>query len=156
MPGVVKQNYIVFASLVAQVGTVYCCLDEVHFFPEWQVFVKAKYEQQGIKVEVVSPQNEPNYEQNYPSCRWNAQQFTKFLPFLDKALKGANLKTDIMLGTMSNPQGDLQIIQAVAGNPRLKVVASKISKCSELPALVAGAEAIYHLAAAVGVVWPLH
>jgi glucosylceramidase len=82
-------------------------------------FIQA-YEGQGIKVEVVSPQNEPNYEQNYPSCRWSASQFTKFLPYLDSALKSANLKTDIMLGTMSNPQGDLQIIQSVAGNPETK------------------------------------
>ena len=75
-----------------------------------------EYEKQGIKVAVVTPQNEPNYEQNYPSCRWNAQQFTSFLPVLADALKGANLKTDIMLGTMSNPQGDLQIINSVLAN----------------------------------------
>jgi UDP-glucose 4-epimerase len=47
--------------------------------------------------------------------------------------------------------GTLENLRAVAGNPRLKVVTSKISKCSDLPDLVAGAEAIYHLAAAVGV-----
>jgi UDP-glucose 4-epimerase len=47
--------------------------------------------------------------------------------------------------------GTLENLGAVAGNPRLNVVTSKISKCSELPDLVAGAEAIYHLAAAVGV-----
>lgn len=76
-----------------------------------------EYEKQGIKVQVISPQNEPNYEQNYPSCRWNAQQFTSFLPYLDKARKEANLNFDIMLGTMSNPQGDLQIINSVLSNP---------------------------------------
>lgn len=38
-----------YLKLVAPQGTVYCFLDEVHFFPEWQVFVKAKYEQQQIK-----------------------------------------------------------------------------------------------------------
>jgi glucosylceramidase len=85
-----------------------------------------EYEKQGIKVEVVSPQNEPNYEQNYPSCRWNAQQFTSFLPYLDSSLKGAKLDTKIMLGTMSNPQGDLQIIQAVAGNPDTKKLVSMV------------------------------
>lgn len=38
-----------YLKLAAPSGTVYCFLDEVHFFPEWQVFVKAKYEQQQIK-----------------------------------------------------------------------------------------------------------
>jgi glucosylceramidase len=84
------------------------------------------YEAQGIKVEVVSPQNEPNYEQNYPSCRWTADKFTKFLPVLDQALKGANLKTSIMLGTMSNPQGDLQIITSVLANPETAKLCSVV------------------------------
>ncbi len=85
-----------------------------------------EYEKQGIKVEVVSPQNEPNYEQNYPSCRWNAQQFTKFLPVLDGALKTAKLDTKVMLGTMSNPQGDLQIINSVVSNPETKKLVSMV------------------------------
>jgi uncharacterized protein len=38
-----------YLKLVAPQGTVYCFLDEVHFFPQWQVFVKSKYEQQQIK-----------------------------------------------------------------------------------------------------------
>ncbi len=38
-----------YLKLVAPQGTVYCFLDEVHFFAEWQVFVKARYEQQQIK-----------------------------------------------------------------------------------------------------------
>lgn len=44
-----EKAYDDYLKLVAPVGPVYCCLDEVHFFPEWQVFVKAKYEQKGIK-----------------------------------------------------------------------------------------------------------
>lgn len=44
-----ERAYDDYLKLVAPVGPVYCCLDEVHFFPEWQVFVKAKYEQQNIK-----------------------------------------------------------------------------------------------------------
>ena len=34
-------------------------------------FVQA-YAGEGINVEVVSPQNEPNYQQNYPSCHWDS------------------------------------------------------------------------------------
>ena len=44
-----ERAYDDYLKLVAPVGPVYCCLDEVHFFPEWQVFVKTKYEQKGIK-----------------------------------------------------------------------------------------------------------
>ena len=51
-------------------------------------FVKA-YAEQGIKIEVVAPQNEPNYSQNYPSCIWSASTFTTFVgkylgPALDR------------------------------------------------------------------------
>ena len=51
---------------------------------------------------------------------------------------------DLSTGTLDN-------LKAVRGNPRLRVVESRISACAELAELVAGAEAIYHLAAAVGV-----
>ena len=42
-------------------------------------------------------------------------------------------------------------LREVLGHPRLRVIQSRISTCAELPQLVAGAESIYHLAAAVGV-----
>ncbi len=44
-----ERAYEDYLKLVAPEGTVYCFLDEVHYFPEWQVFVKAKYEQRQIK-----------------------------------------------------------------------------------------------------------
>ncbi len=47
--------------------------------------------------------------------------------------------------------GSLDNLRAVAGNPRLRVIQSKVSACAELPDLAARAQAIYHLAAAVGV-----
>jgi UDP-glucose 4-epimerase len=47
--------------------------------------------------------------------------------------------------------GRLENLQAVRTHPGLRVVESAISKCAELPRLVAEAESIYHLAAAVGV-----
>ena len=47
--------------------------------------------------------------------------------------------------------GNLENLRAVAAHPGLLIVQSKISTCAELPALVAGAELAYHLAAAVGV-----
>ena len=47
--------------------------------------------------------------------------------------------------------GSLENLRAVRAHPRLRVIESKVSACSELTQLVAEAEAIYHLAAAVGV-----
>ena len=47
--------------------------------------------------------------------------------------------------------GRLENLRAVRAHPRLRVVESKISRCSDLARLVAESESIYHLAAAVGV-----
>jgi UDP-glucose 4-epimerase len=47
--------------------------------------------------------------------------------------------------------GSLDNLFAVGKRPALRVVTAKISDCGELPDLVASAESIYHLAAAVGV-----
>ena len=47
--------------------------------------------------------------------------------------------------------GSLDNLRKVLAHPRLRVIQSRISACPELAQLVAGAESIYHLAAAVGV-----
>lgn len=44
-----ERIYEDYLKLVSPEGLVYCFLDEVHFFPEWQVFVKDRYERKGIK-----------------------------------------------------------------------------------------------------------
>lgn len=47
--------------------------------------------------------------------------------------------------------GNRQNLCAVENDPRLQIIHGKISTCAALPELVAGAESIFHLAAAVGV-----
>jgi UDP-glucose 4-epimerase len=47
--------------------------------------------------------------------------------------------------------GCAENLAAVRADPRLRFVRTKVSECAELPALVEGAECVYHLAAAVGV-----
>ena len=47
--------------------------------------------------------------------------------------------------------GSAENLRALAGNPKLRVIESKISACAELPELAGSAKAVYHLAAAVGV-----
>ena len=47
--------------------------------------------------------------------------------------------------------GSLENLRAVSGHPRLRVIQSRVSACPGLAQLVAEAESVYHLAAAVGV-----
>jgi UDP-glucose 4-epimerase len=47
--------------------------------------------------------------------------------------------------------GSLDNLSAAKPNPRLRIIASKICDCTELPELAADAEFIFHLAATVGV-----
>jgi len=80
-------------------------------------FVKfiAAYAAEGIKIDVVAPQNEPNYSQNYPSAIWSASTFTTFVgKYLGPALATANPTAQIMLGTMSNPGGSADVAVANA------------------------------------------
>jgi glucosylceramidase len=82
-----------------------------------QYFVKfiAAYAEQGIKVDFVAPQNEPNYSQNYPSCIWSPSTFTTFVgKYLGPALATANPTAEIMLGTMSNNGGNADVAVANA------------------------------------------
>jgi len=83
-------------------------------------FVQA-YGEQGIKIDYVAPQNEPNYSQNYPSAIWSASTFTTFIgKHLGPALATANLPVKIMLGTMSNPNGDAGVANAVLADSTAK------------------------------------
>jgi UDP-glucose 4-epimerase len=47
--------------------------------------------------------------------------------------------------------GRLENLKGVASNPALRIIRAKVSECAELCGVVKSAEAIYHLAAAVGV-----
>ena len=97
-----------------------------------QYFVKfvAAYKAQGITIEYVAPANEPNFEQNYPSCLWKAANFATFIgTYLGPAMMAASPSTKIMLGTMSNGstssngdavEGDSAVVTAVLGNSAAK------------------------------------
>jgi glucosylceramidase len=59
------------------------------------------YRAQGIDIEVVSPQNEPGYQLNYPSCLWDKTTYTRFVgDFLGPTLLPLGVK--VMLGTFAN------------------------------------------------------
>ena len=84
-------------------------------------FVQA-YTAQGISVEMVAPQNEPNYSQGYPSALWEPATYTKFVrQFLGPAMAGLSPPVKVMLGTMSNGDNgaqskDLMVVQNAMGD----------------------------------------
>ncbi len=78
-------------------------------------FVEA-YEEQGIRIEALHPQNEPGYPQDYPSCAWSASTFTKYIGrFLGPTLEERGLDTEIWIGTMSN-SSSASIVSSVMGD----------------------------------------
>ena len=79
------------------------------------------FQGQGINIEIVSPQNEPNYQQNYPSCHWDTATFVTFVgSYLGSALTAASLTTKVMDGTLSNTSGDSDIGSQVLSNATAK------------------------------------
>lgn len=72
-----------------------------------------EYEAQGIYVEAVHPQNEPGYQQDYPSCGWTPGGFTKYVrEFLGPLFADRLPDREIWVGTMSNTT-DKSIVDAV-------------------------------------------
>jgi len=87
------------------------------------------YKAQGINIEIVSPQNEPGYDQNYPSCLWDKTTYTTWVgQYLGPAMKALNVR--VMLGTLSNAgdnnRTDLDISAAVMADPTAKGVVSVV------------------------------
>ncbi|WP_437606758.1 glycoside hydrolase family 30 beta sandwich domain-containing protein [Sorangium sp. So ce834] len=81
-------------------------------------FVEA-YAGEGIAIEAVHPQNEPNYETRYPSCIWTGPLMAKFIgTYLGPTFADRGLTAQIYLGTMSNNESgkDGAIISAVTGD----------------------------------------
>jgi glucuronoarabinoxylan endo-1,4-beta-xylanase len=52
----------------------------------------------GVPLYAISPQNEPDVSQTYPSARWTARQIHDFIPYLYSALRAAGVSsTQIMI-----------------------------------------------------------
>jgi len=82
-----------------------------------------EYGKEGIKIDVIHPQNEPGYAQDYPSCSWTGQQMAGFIKNqLAPTFTENNLTTKIFCGTMSNPTADKDILNAVVADAGAKAV----------------------------------
>jgi len=63
-----------------------------------------EYAKEGIRIDVIHPQNEPGYLQDYPSCGWTGSQMATFIKtYLQPTFTEHGLTTKIFCGTMSNP-----------------------------------------------------
>jgi len=83
------------------------------------------YKEQGINVELVSPQNEPGYDQNYPSCLWDGATYTTFIgKHLGPAMMPLGVK--VMLGTLSNAETDFNVASAALADSTAKSFLSMI------------------------------
>jgi glucosylceramidase len=93
----------------------------------YKKFVTA-YKDLGINIELVSPQNEPGYDQNYPSALWDKATYVAWLKVLGPAMSAMNVK--VMLGTLSNAgdagRTDLDISAAVLADATAKAVVSVV------------------------------
>jgi glucosylceramidase len=88
-------------------------------YAEYFVKFVEGYAAEGIDVEVVAPQNEPGFVQNYPSCKWDSATFTTFVAeHLGPKMKDMGVK--VMLGTLSEGTNDVAIGNAVTGNATAK------------------------------------
>ncbi len=76
------------------------------------------YAGQGITIETIMPQNEPNYSDNYPSCLWATSTYDAFIPILASTFTSQNVTANIYLGTMSNNDSgkDGTIVTTVTGD----------------------------------------
>jgi glucosylceramidase len=82
-----------------------------------------EYAKEGITIDVIHPQNEPGYLQDYPSCGWTGSQMANFIKtYLAPTFTEHGLSTKIFCGTMSNPTVDKDILNAVVADAGAKAV----------------------------------
>ncbi len=80
-------------------------------------FVEA-YAARGITVEAIQPQNEPGYEQTYPTCLWTPELLRDFVgQYLGPTFANRGMKTEIWFGTLSAPE-DVKHVAAVMADPK--------------------------------------
>jgi len=79
----------------------------------------AAYRAEGISVQAVHVQNEPNSAQNFPSCVWTPADLATFIgSYLGPTLRAASPATEIWLGTIERPQ--IERIDAIVGKAEVR------------------------------------
>ena len=78
----------------------------------FEKYIRA-YRDLGIEVGMVMPQNEPNSDQNFPSCCWTSAGLARFLTHLGPRMK--ELGVDVYFGTCERP--NVALIDSVLTHP---------------------------------------
>jgi glucosylceramidase len=105
------------------------CYDPTYNTPYANYLAKwvSAYTGMGIPIDYISPQNEPNYAQGYPSCLWNTADYVAFEKGALATAFPSSGHTQIMLGTMSNGDKgaqsfDLVVVQGVEADTAAKAI----------------------------------
>jgi len=92
----------------------------LHAFALYLTKFVQEYGEQGIPIEVIHPQKEPNLELDFPSCRWSPTAMTQFIgAHLGPMFAEQKLSAKIFLGSLSQDDRKnraLDLIAAVTGN----------------------------------------
>jgi glucosylceramidase len=98
-------------------GTLKTDAATMQAFAQYLIAFVQAYALQGITVEAISAQNEPNYTGTYPTCGWSPGPYTTFIgQYLGPAVAAAGLSTKIMLGTFNGGGSDRSIVGSVMGD----------------------------------------
>ena len=102
-------------------GTMKNDPETMHAFAQYLIRFVQAYAEQGIVIEAISPQNEPNYTGTYPTCGWSPATYTTFIgQVLGPAVADAGLPIKIMLGTFNGGGSDGGIVGSVMGDATAK------------------------------------
>jgi glucosylceramidase len=98
-------------------GTMKTDAATMEAFAQYLIAFVQAYALQGITIEAISAQNEPNYTGTYPTCGWSPAPYTTFIgQHLGPAVVAAGLTTKIMLGTLNGGGSDRSILGSVMGD----------------------------------------
>jgi glucosylceramidase len=98
-------------------GTMKSDAATMEAFAQYLIAFVQAYALQGISIEAISAQNEPNYTGTYPTCGWSPAPYATFIgQHLGPAVAAAGLTTKIMLGTLNGGGSDRSIVGSVMGD----------------------------------------
>ena len=98
-------------------GTIKTDAATMEAFAQYLIAFVQAYALQGISIEAIAAQNEPNYTGTYPTCGWSPAPYTTFIgQHLGPAIASAGLTTKIMLGTVNGGGSDRAIVSSVMGD----------------------------------------
>ena len=98
-------------------GTMKTDAATMEAFAQYLIAFVQAYALQGINIEAIAAQNEPNYTGTYPTCGWSPAPYTTFIgQHLGPAVASAGLTTKIMLGTVNGGGSDRSIVASVMGD----------------------------------------